>query len=485
MSDYDNTKALSTFLRACAFLFRFKVIKSFYQSPSKLRRSCMSFSNKFFLATAGLVALSAIGAALPVRAEPLEQAVIAALNNHPAVEAAIANRNAYAEERREQWADYFPTLNMRATGGRVYGDNSTSRGLSVTRGAAYSHLWEGSVTLTQPLFDGFETVNRVDAAGLRQRSANFEIADVREDLARRAALAYLDVLRGREILERIRAHGKKIADYQGRIQKMVDEGAADATMAVQAKDIKAQLDATLADVEGQLDSTNAEYAELTGHLPDDAMAKPATGLDLLPPDAAAAAAHAVQSHPALRAAHSSEQALASDKEAEKQFYYPDVNGELSYLKRDQLDEIGGEAIDAKAVVRLNWDLSVAGGQVARVRKTQQREYEGRAKKEETQRRIEREIAVAYSEMAAAQERLEVLNERVRINEDLFGNYEAQFEGARVTLLQLLQSDNALFNARLAQLNGEYKLAAAQYNALASIGRLQESLNLMAAKRDAE
>lgn len=440
-------------------------------------------NSKTLTAKAGFLTAALCLLAAPGRAELLGDAVESALNHHPSVEAAIANRDAFDAERKEQWADHFPSLNMRGAGGRVYGDNSTSRGLTVTRGAAYSYLWEGSVTVTQPIFDGFETFNRVDAAEFRTESANFEIMDVRENLALETVLAYLDVMRGRETLARINAHRKKLEDYQKRIQTMVDEGAADKSMAVQGQDIKAQLDSTAADIEGQLKAAYAEYAELTGHMPEDPMEMPEARADMLPEDVAAAIELAQQTHPSLKAAVMSAKALAFDAEAEKQFYYPDVSGELSYLERDQKDEIGGEAVDAKAVVRLNWDLSLAGGQKARVQRTLYREHESKARRSETERQVERDVRVAYSDLATALERVKIQNERVKINEDLFTNYQAQFEAARVNLLQLLQSDNALFNAKLALLNGEYKLLATQFAVLASMGRLQEALNVVSGKTD--
>lgn len=443
----------------------------------------MSDTCSSFLARASFLAISLTVLAVPAGAETLAQAVGAALNSHPSVEAALANRNAHIQQKKEHWADHFPSLSVRATGGRLFGDNATSRGLQVTRGSTYSYLWEGSVTLTQPLFDGFETFNRVDAAGARAESADYHIVDVREDLALSTALSYLDVLRAREARARITAHAAKLADYFGRVQKMVDEGAADESMLVQARDIRAQLDNTLAGIEGQLKTARAKFAELTGYLPDEEMEKPAPRLDMIPEEPEDAVKSAVQSHPALRAAALTETAFASEAEADKQFYFPDVNGELSYLKRDQREEIGGEAIDARAIVRLNWDLSLAGGQVARARQTRYRHHESRAQRLETERQIARDVRIAYSDFDTAAEQLAVLQERKKINEDLFRNYEAQFEAARINLLQLLQSDNARFNADLSLLNAEYRLLASQYAILAGMGRLQVALNLVAARAD--
>ena len=310
----------------------------------------MSRFRFLLLAASGAASLTL---AFPASAEPMAQAVASALNHHPSVEAALANRNALAEESREKWSDYWPQLSVGATGGRMYADNSTSRGLTVDRGAGYSWLWEGNVTARQLIFDGFETFNRIDAAGARQRSASFNVFDVRERLALRTVVAYLDILRGRDSVARLKEHGKKIDTYIGRIEKMVDEGAADATMAEQARDIRAQLDNTLASSEGQLRAANAAYLELTGHPPDEAMDMPAPPAGAIPADIQEAVDHARKEHPALRAAMMTEAAFQHDAEAEKAALYPDFTGELSYLERDQDDVIGGEVKDGRAVVRLN------------------------------------------------------------------------------------------------------------------------------------
>ena len=105
-----------------------------------------------------------------VFAETLEEATAAALNSHPSIEGAKASSEEAAQAKREQFSNYFPTLSASSTAGRIYGDNATSRGLSVTRGAGYSGLWNGSVSAREKIFDGFETSNRVGAAKSRKAS---------------------------------------------------------------------------------------------------------------------------------------------------------------------------------------------------------------------------------------------------------------------------------------------------------------------------
>ena len=113
------------------------------------------------LAFASALALSGALFGVSADAENLEEAVVSALNYHPSVEAAIANRDAYIEERSEQWADYFPTLNVRATGGRAFGETSTKSKPSV---CAFSRaFWR----LRTPTCSPSESITRTSLALIR------------------------------------------------------------------------------------------------------------------------------------------------------------------------------------------------------------------------------------------------------------------------------------------------------------------------------
>jgi adhesin transport system outer membrane protein len=431
-----------------------------------------------FLACTGLLTLFVGVAPVNVRAETLGKAVEAALNQHPSIAAARANRDAYGEEQDESYAGYFPTLSASLQAGRMYGDNSTSRGLNTTRGVGYSWLGDGTVAVSQMLFDGFETSRRVDASGARIDSAMQNIIDVREDLALKTVLAYLDVLRTKESADKIRAHHVKLADYRMRIQKMVEEGAADKSMESQARDIQIQLEATLADLDGQHRAAIAQYQEMTGTAPSEPMALPEVKPGMEPAALPAAVTYALEHNAGLKSRMLMGDGLAMDARAEQSALYPDVTGDLSYMKSDKEDVLGGEAVDARAVVKMNWRFSTGGAELSRIRKAKYRAEEGRAQAEDMRRQIEREVTVAWSEIDKARAQMELQKEREAVSAELFTNYQSQFEGARINLLQLLQSDNNHFNAQLARMNADYRLLASRYNLLASMGRLQEALDIV-------
>lgn len=418
-----------------------------------------------------------VGGPAVLHAETLDKSVETALLYHPSVESAKQEADIVKQERKEQFSGYFPHLSVTGTGGRIYGDNATSRGLSTTRGAGYSYLWEGSFTARQMLFDGFRTSSMVDSADARKAAADLNIIDVRENLALNTVRSYIDLQRTQKALDMFAEQAKKVDDYIKRIGNAVDEGAADESELQQANDIRVVLDGLIDDYENQKRTAQAYYFELTGRLPEDELEQAVPRKDLLPEDLAEAVGYARENHPLLKAAVFTADSSKYDTDAEKSSLFPTVDGELSYLKTDKADIIGGEVEDARAVMRLNWNFDVGGGQIARIKQRRHQYQESLSKMNELKRQIERGVRLAYSDYKLAVEQLDNQERRRTLNYKLFETYKTQFEGARITLVQLLQSDNQLFTANLEKMNGEYRVLAAQYAALASMGRLQESLNI--------
>lgn len=424
------------------------------------------------------------------RSETLRDAVSAALASHPGIDIAKAQKTGADEEESAQVSNLFPEISTSATGGRMFGNNSTTRGLTVSRGEAYSWLWEGSAAITQPVFNGFETYNRIDAAEARVSAAEYTLADAQQGVALRAAQSFLNVMRAQEALKKTTSYQERITDYLSRINTMVESGAADESETAQAKNIQSMLEGTAAEMEGQIKLALADYVEAIGSMPASELVYNDDAKSLLFKDANEAVEYAAANHPMMLSARKTLEAEDEDVDAETGTLFPELNAETSYLKRDQKEEIGGEVTDARAVMRMNWNFSTGGGQLARIRKSKAERSEAIARTAQTQREIERDIRRAFAEYDTALKQKELLAKRVGVTKDLFKTYEQQFEASKVRLLQLMQAENQLFSAELEQINANYRVIMAEYTTLASSGRLigalsgNESQAMTAPKLDA-
>lgn len=413
----------------------------------------------------------------PVHAETLSEALSGALAQNPTLEQAIAAQKMAHEELRIERSNYFPTLSASTAAGRVYGNNSTSRGLSVTRGDGYSNMWEGSLSINQMIFDGLKTPRLVGAAKAREAASEQALKDAQESLALQTALAYLNVLRTRESLSVLNGYSGTLSGYESKIQKMVTEGAADQAELEQARSLGLELRSLLAGFQGQARSADAEFSRLTGHMPEAAMTKPDSIGPDLPISVDEAISFATKAHPQIKMAEREIDAANLTASAQTSALFPTVTGELSAYNKDLDDVIGGEVEDNRALVRLNWSLSAGGAEFAKVDKAKEDGARSKAHKDELLRRIEATIRTAYADLEATDQQKEISLQRLKSNEDLLGAYHAQFEGGKVRILQLLQAENQVLNARLEALNAEYRALAAEYSVLGSVGQMQNKLAL--------
>jgi adhesin transport system outer membrane protein len=432
-------------------------------------------SNRALLyAITGIIALTMPGAA---HAETLRDAVQNALASHPSIDVVKARTEGARESEKEQVSNLFPEINASVAGGRIFSNSSTTRGLTVSRGEAYSWMGEGSASLTQPLFNGFETYRRIDAAEARVQAAEMNITDTKQSVALQAGVAYLNILRAQEALNKTRSYQDRIADYLDRIKLMVDSGAADEAEAAQARNIQAMLENTVAEMEGQVKLAYADYVESVGSMPRGELKKAGIEKSDIMKTADEAMGYAVAYHPLILSAQKEIQAEEKEISAERGVLMPDLDGELSYLKRDQKEEIGGELVDGRAMMRMSWGFQTGGGQIARIRKSKAERSEAIAREAQTKRQIERDIRRAYAEYETALKQKELTASRVHITKDLFETYEKQFEASRVRLLHLMQAENQLFTTELESINADYRVMMAEMTTLASSGRLLSALRI--------
>ena len=409
--------------------------------------------------------------------ETLEDAIRATITTHPSIETATASSDAAFQEKSEHRSGYFPKLQVNGSTGRIYGDNATSRGLSVSRGSGYSNMWRGSVSATETIFDGFETRNRVKSAASKKKSADLNVLDVREALSYRAAQSYIDLMRARDGLALLHGHGKKVDDYLARIKQMVDDGGSDEAEHQQARDIRVILNGLIDDYEGQVRAAESNYFDMTGHASDGELSVPAVPEEFMPATLEEAIELARKQHPLVQGAAYTSQSAAYDVEAEKAPLMPEVEGELSYMKEEKRDLIGGEIEDGRAVINMNWAFETGGGQIARIKRKKFAHAEALSRVREAEKQVELGVRLAWSEYQTAQEQIANQELRQELNAKLFDTYEIQFEGGKISLLQLMQGDNQLFTTCLEKINGKYRLLIAEYALLSSMGRLQEALNL--------
>jgi outer membrane protein, adhesin transport system len=414
----------------------------------------------------------------------LEESIEAALSTNPDVGVVQADRRAIDQELRQARSEYFPSLDLRAGAGPEYSNSVTTRN-RVTRAPgsdASTTLmrWESQLTLTQMLFDGFATESEVERQLGRVNSAAYRVQETAEFIAQDAVEAHLNVLRNQTLVELARQNLDQHQTLLGQVIELERQGGGSIADVHQAEAREAAAQSVLATTIGNLEDARALYISVVGE-PAEALAESVPPVYALPESPEAAAGKAAVDSPTVLIANADIEVAKAELQGSRAGYYPRFDLELGTSANDNIDGLKGSAIDAQALVVMRYNLFRGGADIAREREAFQRIDEARETLRQAKRTSEEDARVGYNALVTAQARLEALRERVTAQRETRDTYAQQFDLGQRSLLDLLDAENELFNARSDLATAEYTEMFAVYRVLAVTGSLLTTLDVDAPK----
>lgn len=405
----------------------------------------------------------------------LDDTVKDAVYYNPLLKGQALNREITQEDVKEARSAFFPTLSASAQAGRASLNNETTRRRTTDEGAVQSYTGEGFIALNQPLYDGHSTTNRYLAAKSHKKASDFEYKAGKVDVIRQAVITHIDVARLRAVVKKTQGFLTDVADYRDRMEIMVEEGALGHSDLLQAEELIMLTRSALLDYQKQQSLAEARYEEIVGHLPESGLEISTVAAEaLLPADLNEGLLMARRSHPYLKSAAFTADAMKREIRAEQGTVIPRLDAELSYRQGDRDDRMGGETEDAQAVLNLAWDFSLGGAYSARVDRSQKLREQALAEQDQRLNTIERDVKQRFAELNSAEKDLEILKEREEANREIFRSYNQEYESGARSILDIINAQNKLFDAEVNLVNGYYSRQAATYDLLGAIGRIDEA-----------
>jgi adhesin transport system outer membrane protein len=414
----------------------------------------------------------------------LEETIEAALSTNPNIGVVQADRKAIDQELRQARALYFPSLDLRAAAGPEYSNSVTTRNRTTRAPGSDASTtlmrWESQLTLTQMLFDGFETRSEVDRQLGRISSAAYRVAETAEFTALDAVEVHLNVLRNQTLVELARENLEQHRRLLGQVGELERRGGGSIADVYQAEARVAAAQSAVATAVGNLEDAKALYQSVVGS-PAEALAESVAPVYALPESPEAAAGQASIDSPTVMIANADIEVAKAELEGSRSGYYPSLDLEVGTSANDNIDGLKGSAIDAQALLVLRYNLFRGGGDIAREREAFQRINEARQSLRQAQRTSEEQARIGYNALVTAQSRLEALRGRVVAQRETRDTYAQQFDLGQRSLLDLLDAENELFAARSELTTAEYTEMFAVYRVLAVIGGLLTTLDIDAPK----
>lgn len=401
-----------------------------------------------------------------VQAETLKQAVEIMLQSHPEVRSGAYNRLGRDEEVRQAQSGYLPKLDFSAG----YGVQEIQEPEEDT---LYPELY--TLSLRWNLFTGLATMNEVDRQESRVNSSAYNLQSTSDQIALRTSRVYLGVLRERQLLqlaeENLNTH-LRIADQ---IKLRSDAGVSSTADSDQVSGRVSLAQANVVVAKTNLADAESNYLAVVGHLPE-GLEMPMDPGTLVPASLEDAEKLAVESHPTLKSANSDLTARQNQYEVAKAPYWPKVDVEVDQNWEEDYDDPGRND-SLVALVRLRYNLFNGFNDEARRVETKHLINEAREIRNNTHRQVIESIRLSWMAYQAVKDRIQYLDDRVNSTVATAESYTKQFNLGKRTLLDVLDTEAEVIDARKALVTAKFDGMYAQYRILNGVGALIKSMDL--------
>lgn len=414
------------------------------------------------------------GVALAEDQITIHKTVVDTLRYAPRLEMIKYNREAVGHDLRKSQGLWYPRLDVR---GGIGTDSFSSE---VTRDENRENHWdrraEVAAVLTQRLYDGGEGFGQIRLDKTRLASLDHRVLDNAESLALDAIIANLEVYRQRELLALAEENARAHRDILASLQERERGGAGSAADVQQTRARLSMAQASLSKTHANLQAALSNYQRLTGVFPGK-IALDAYPANILPQTLEEMSTQAASGNPKLNAATEDINSDSERVNIAKSSYHPYIYAELSSSYQDGVEDQREWEMTNAAMLRLNWNLFNGGSDVAATKAARARMRQTQADREDLLLAISDETRSTWALYQSALNEVKDYTSAVDFNRSTKAIYLEQFGVAQRSLLDVLDSENEVFQSASQLVTAKVNEHIAAYKLMALSGQLISSLEI--------
>lgn len=414
----------------------------------------------------GTTALTGLLAVAPASAENLTDALAAAYQTNPTLQAQRAQLRATDEGVPQALSGWRPTLQAQGTYGATHTDTTLNTG---TTSKGDIEPYTGSVTLSQNVFAGGRTVNATDQAEYGVLAGREALMSVEQSTLFNAVQAYMNVIRDQSVVELNR---NNVDVLQRQLEATTDRfrvGELTRTDTAQAEARLSLAKSNLTAAEAQLTASRAFYERIVGQMPG-TLEKPPVVAGL-PNSEEDARSVAEKNNPTLQSARYAEQANREAISVAKGALLPSVDIQAQYeYGRDP--SLSVRDVEESSIVGvLTIPLYQAGVEYSQVREAKELHNQSRLQVAAAMREVDEAVRNAWNQLLSSRASIVSNQEGVNASEIALEGVRQESEVGARTTLDVLNAEQEYLNARVSLVSAERDLAVAEYGLLAAMGLL--------------
>jgi adhesin transport system outer membrane protein len=401
----------------------------------------------------------------------LYQVVEQTLLTNPEIQARYNDFRSSLEGQNVARGGFLPQVNAQGWLGHEWQSNLPGQDSASWNRPGYT------LELRQLLFDGFRTANDVKQAGFEKLSRFYDLLSTSDEMAFNAVQAYLDVERYRDLEMLARQNYSLHEETLKQISERAESGVGRRVDQEQAGGRLALAQTNLMTESANLNDVTQRFRRVTGLDVPATLAPPPRVDNQLPKDPKNFN-DSLRSNPAFLSKQALLQAANAGVQSSKGAFSPKF--EFVASTGTDTSQPGPDYKNTRSTnvqVVMSYNLYRGGSDSARVRQTTAQSYAALDVRNYTCRNIQQDIAIAWNNVVHLRQALPFLRDHEVATTKVRDAYRQQFRIGQRTLLDLLDTENELFESRRALTNALYDLQVAEYRWLTLSHKLLPTLGL--------
>jgi outer membrane protein len=432
----------------------------------------------------GFTAGVAVCAVLPLtaslaRGETLESALMQAYQNNPSINSQRAATRATDEGVPQALSGYRPRITVTASGGEQ-SLSSTAKTSGIVPGTPTTYLTQSGynapygagATITQTLFNGFQTANRTRQAESAVRAARATLRVTEQTVLLSAATAYMNLLRDTAILDLQRRNVEVLQEQLRQTRDRFNVGEVTRTDVAQSESSLAAGRSQVLLAQANYTASAATYRQVIGTEPG--KLSPATPVDRFSPRKLAdAVGTGSATNPAVVTAEYNVDVAQLQVKVAEGALYPTLsvqgNVQKNFMSPSSLNVY--ESYSASLLGQLSVPLYQGGAEYSLIRQAKETLGQKRLDLDTARDTVRQNVVQAWGQLDAAKANIEATQAQVQASEIALNGIREEARVGQRTTFDVLTAQQTLVNARVAVVTAQHDRVVASYTLLAAVGRL--------------
>lgn len=421
------------------------------------------------------LAVALLSLPLYANGQTLKEAVQKAVLTNPEVLVKWHNYQSTNSERSAVAGGYLPNVNIAAAKGRDTNDNRL--------GNSEFNRSSTTLSLNQMLYDGFLTRNEVKKFDHLNLVRLYELQEATENIALEVTRAYYDVVRYRKLVSLSEDNYVRHRAVFELIQSKSKAGVGRRVDLEQISGRLALAESNLLTETSNLHDVSARFQRLVGASPEKDLETPSLLTKEIPTDLSSSLNTAYTNNPTLLAAIENILSINSAVSARRSAYQPRLDFRAQAERGNDIGRISGRSNNNSAEFILSWNLFNGGSDKARVQQAADQVNVAKDLRDKACRDIRQTLSIAFNDTRKLTEQLTYLDQHQLSIEKARDAYRQQFDIGQRSLLDLLDTENELFQAKRAFANAELDLTYAYARTHAGMGNINSVLGVSKSSYD--